>query len=425
MADVQEREFGGHLFPYSEDLSPLARPVAIPNERITLKNSISVQPLEGADSTGDGAPGELTYRRYRRFLDSGAALVWAESIAVREDGRSYPNALWIHDGNLDAYKAFVDVLKSAHPDVPIIAQLTHSGRFSHPHGKAEPVIAMYNPHYDARVPLHEDYPVVSDDYLDRVSEDFVHAARLCREAGFDGVDVKACHGYLLSELLSCRQRSGRYGGSFENRTRMLLQTVRAIKAEHGADLLVASRICHADTLPYPYGFGMREDGSLEYDPAEPLRLVRELKAAGVNLVNVSVGRVTVNPEFWPTHAGEIPVDGTEDYFNRFFQGTRTLAQANPDVAFVGSCYTQMRRNAPQVAAGALASGAATIAGFGRMANAYPGFAQAMIEGRLDEKALCTLCGNCYKLLRSGTPTGCPIRDKEAYLPLLLKVLGKA
>ena len=420
---VRQCEIGGHLLPWSEDVSALARPVEIPGESLHLKNSISVQPLEGQDAGPDGAPDEYTRHRYRRFFESGAGLVWAESIALEEDGLSGPHALIITRENLDSWKRFIDEMKNAHPDVAFIAQLTHAGRFAQPHGHPEPKIASFNPHYAGRVKVAPDYPVVSDDYLDRVSESFVRGAALCREVGFDGVDVKACHGYLFSELLSARSREGRYGGSFENRTRLTLETIRAIKAEQGAGLLVASRICHADTIPFPYGFGMAEDGSLDYDSTETLQLVGALHDAGVNLVNVSVGRVTVNKDYWPADV-EIPHDTNEDLFNRFFQGAKDLAHAFPDMRFVGSGFTLLRGNAPQVAAGALAAGDVSIAGFGRMALAYPDFATAMMEGSLDEKRLCTICGNCYKLLRALEPTGCPTRDKETYLPLLKQVLGK-
>lgn len=420
---VQQREIGGHVFPYSEDVSALSRPVSIPGEKLTLKNSISVQPLEGQDAGPDGAPAEYTRHRYNRFFDSGAGLVWAESIALKEDGLSGPHALIITDENLDAWKRFVDEQKNAHPDVAFIAQLTHAGRFAQPHGKPESVIASFNPHYDGRIKVPADHPVVDDDYLDRVSESFVHGADLCRQAGFDGVDVKACHGYLFSELLSCRTREGKYGGSFENRTRMPLQTIAAIKSEQGSDFVVACRICHADTVPYPYGFGMKEDGSLDYDPTETLRFVEELHKVGVNLVNVSVGRVTVNRDYWPVDA-PLPQDTNEDLFNRFFQGAKLLSKAFPDMSFVGSGFTLMRQDAAHVAAGALAAGDVSIAGFGRMALAYPGFADAMMNGTLDTKRLCTVCGNCYKLLRALEPTGCPTRDTETYLPLLRQVLGK-
>lgn len=420
---VQMREIGGHVLPYSEDTAILGRPVRIPGSDIVMKNAIVSQPLEGCDSTVDGAPGELTRYRYRRFLDSGVGLIWLESLAAQEEGRSNQHALWITDSNVDAYKAFIDELKSDYPEVPIVAQLTHSGRFSAPKNKKEPIIATYNPHHNARVPLPEDYPVVTDEYLDRTIEAFAHAAALCEQAGFDGVDVKACHGYLFSELLCAYNRPGRFGGSFENRARMLLETVEAVKAET-SNLLVATRICHADTIPYPYGFGMKQDGSLDYDQTELFQLVDALHKHDVNLVNVSVGRVTVNREFSDLDPDSIPKDTNADLFNRFFQGTKALAHAFPDMCFVGSGYTLLREDTANVAAGALAAGDISLVGFGRMALAYPGFATDIIAGTLDSKKLCTICGNCYKLLRAFAPTGCPTRDRDTYLPQLQEVLGK-
>lgn len=97
-------------------------------------------------------------------------------------------------------------------------QLTHSGRYSKPEGVAAPMIAYRDPLLDPPVKVTDDGPVVSDEYLDGLVDIYVQAAKLAKEAGFDGVDIKACHRYLFSELLSAFTREGKYGGSFENRT---------------------------------------------------------------------------------------------------------------------------------------------------------------------------------------------------------------
>ncbi len=418
------RTIGGHEFPWSEDTSLLGSPVSIPGSRITLKNRIVAQPLEGCDATPDGAPHELTRYRYRRFLEGGAGLIWVESTAAQEEGRGNPHSLWIHEANLDSWKRFIDELKTDYPDAAIIIQLTHSGRFSAPQGKPAPIIAQFNPHYNGRVPLPEDYPVASDDYLDRTREAFVHAAELCHEAGADGVDVKGCHGYLFNDLLSAHTREGRYGGSFENRARLLLETIEAVKAHEGSDFIVASRICHADTIPYPYGFGMASDGSFTYDHSETLELVRELEKRGVSLLNISVGRPTVNVDYWNHPAEEAPTDTNEDLFARYYEGAALLAHAFPQMLITGSGYTLLKDQAPQVAAGAIAAGNVGLVGFGRQALAYPGYADAAIAGEIDGKRACNICGHCYTLLRAFAPTGCPTRDRDHYLGYLREVLAK-
>src|SRR5690554_616808 len=88
----------GVELPLSDDFSPLFQPVAI--GPMTAGNRLAVQPMEGCDSTLDGHPDELTFRRYRRFGDGGAKLIWGEATAISDDGRMNPRQLWIHDGTV-------------------------------------------------------------------------------------------------------------------------------------------------------------------------------------------------------------------------------------------------------------------------------------------------------------------------------------
>ena len=89
--------------------------------------------------------------------------------------------------------------------------------------------------------ISKDHPHLTDADLNDLKRAFLASAELAVAAGFDGVDVKACHGYMVSELLAARDRPGVYGGSFENRTRFLRETVAAIRAAH-PDRLVACRL---------------------------------------------------------------------------------------------------------------------------------------------------------------------------------------
>lgn len=422
MSEYAMKNVEGFQFPYTLDTSVLNRQVRIGDTGITLKNSIAVHPMEASDADETGAPTGYTVRRYRRFAESGASLVWLEALAVQEDGRSGKRALWITEENLDAFKRLVEEIKAVSSDVTVVAQLTHSGRFSKPDGCQRPVIAMWNPHYNRRANLEPDYPLVTDEYLDRLQEQFVHVAGLCVEAGFDGVDVKACHGYLVSELLSCYTRHGRYGGSYENRTRFLLEVAAAMRETYGSKLLLASRFCYADTIPFPYGFGMARGGSdpFAYDYDEPIRLMKDMYAAGISLVNLSVGKPTANAAYLRGDIGDVPADSGIQYFNRFYQGTKALHEACPEMTVIGSDFSSLKEDAPYVAAGVLASGAASMVGFGRMALAYSGFADDMMNGAFDARRACIACGKCNLLLREGVPSGCPVRDQEVYLPLFME-----
>ena len=203
-------------FPLSENTDILFKPINCGG--LELNNRIALQPMEGCDGTFDGAPDELTFARYKRFAEGGAALICLEAVAVLPQGRANPRQLHINENTLDEFKRLIDYIKSdslskTGYEAKVIMQATHSGRYSKPNGKPEPIIAYNNPIFEKDNPISKDR-IVTDEYLDRVGEALVKGSLLAEKAGFDGVDIKCCHRYLNSELLSAFERDGRYGGSF-------------------------------------------------------------------------------------------------------------------------------------------------------------------------------------------------------------------
>ena len=245
LGDVRaEAEKQQIILPFSENTSLLKNPLEIKGK--TVPNRIAIQPMEGCDGTAEGCPGELTLRRYDKFAESGAGLIWEEATAVWEEGRANPRQLWINEKSLDALKAMTDRIRELSMKkngfAPVILmQATHSGRYSKPHGVPEPLIAYNNPIFEKENPIPADR-IVSDDYLRRLIERMGEASHLAELAGFDGVDIKSCHRYLGSELLSAYNRPGDFGGSFENRTRFLRESIQAAKAAVSSDFCVASRL---------------------------------------------------------------------------------------------------------------------------------------------------------------------------------------
>jgi 2,4-dienoyl-CoA reductase-like NADH-dependent reductase (Old Yellow Enzyme family) len=260
---------------------------------------------------------------------------------------------------------------------------------------------------------------VTDEELDELQDIFVGAARLALEAGFDGVDVKACHGYLGSELLGAFTREGRYGGSLENRTRLLLETVARIQQEVPG-FLVTSRLNVFDGLPYPFGFGVSLDDPDEPDLREPLVVLDRLKASGSPLANITLGVPYCRPHLGrpfnravpgSPSAPEHPLVG----IGRFLGITDELQKAQPDFPLVGTGYSWLRHFFPQVASGAVRDGGVSIVGLGRMAFAYPDFARDLAEhGALDPKKVCVGCSGCSELMRAGGPSGCVVRDGDLF-----------
>lgn len=411
----------GADIPVSDDVSVLSRPVAI--RGVTAKNSLAVHPMEGFDGTFDGAPDELTFRRYDRFASGGAGLFWFEATAVCPEGRSSRRQLWINDGNVDVYKRIVDEMHEKSDGAPVICQLTHSGRFSKPENTSKPIIAYHNPILNERLDIAPDYPVADDDYLDGLHDKYLHAVKLARDAGFDGVDIKSCHRYLMSELLSAYLRPGKYGGSYENRTRLLREIVADAASVYGADdFLICTRMSVSDCIPYPYGFCTREDGTV--DLTEAKRLLSELSASGLSLLNLSMGTPYYNPHVnRPYDSGgyeppEHPLAGVE----RMINAAAEIKASVPALRLIGTGYSYLRGSAMYAAAGALSTGRADMVGFGRMAFAYPDFARDMMNGQFDNKKTCIGCGKCVQLMRRCATAGCPVRDR-LYTPIYVEECG--
>ena len=421
--------------PLADDISILFSPVKVAGT--ILPNRFAIHPLEGADSESSGSPSDLTFRRYRRFGQSGCGLIWFEATAVTEAGQSNPRQLMIAKESKDGFKRLVEETrqearkKFGSDRMPLlILQLTHSGRFSKPADKPRPVIAQHNPILDGKMELPPDYPLITDKELDELQEIFVSAGELSREAGFDGVDVKACHGYLVSELLaSFTREESKYGGPFENRTRFLLETSKKIR-ERVKGLLVTSRLSIFDSLPWPYGFGASRLQPGKEDLTEVKALVQKLAQLGFPLLNLSAGVPKHKPHYGRPY--DIPLLGMplpEEHplvgVSRLLRLGGELQKAFPSLPMVGTGYSWLRHFFPNVAAAMVQTGKIAIVGLGRGALAYPDWLDDLAEyGVLNLRKVCTTCSRCSQLLRDGGRVGCTVRDAEIYAPEYRKVRRK-
>ena len=257
-----------------------------------IPNRVVLQPMEGCDCHEDGSPSELTVEKYFRAARSGAGIIWFEANAVCPEGRTNARQMMLTQENLNEFQQLLrDMRKIAEEECGIepvfILQLTHSGRQS-----IVPMIAYRHPIYEATRPV-TDENIVTDEYLDSLPEKYSASAGLAVKAGFDGVDVKSCHGYLFQELLSAFGRKGRYGGCFENRTRLYLDCIQAVRQVIPDDFLLTTRLSVSDMVPKPYGFGTDEENDL--DLTEPDLLIEKLLQAGVRILNVTIGNPYYNP----------------------------------------------------------------------------------------------------------------------------------
>ena len=414
--------------------APLARP--FPRKAGAVGNRFAILPMEGWDGTEDGRPTDLTRRRWRNFGLSGAKLIWGgEAVAVRQDGRANPNQLMIADANLAEIEGLRDVLIDAHveqfgtaSDLLVGLQLTHSGRFARPteKGRPEPRIAYRHPHLDRVVGVEDDGPLLSDDEIALLVDDFVRAARQARSAGFGFVDIKHCHGYLGHEFLSAVDRPGRYGGSLENRSRFLREVVGGIRAE-APGLEIGVRLSVLDLFPFrpgpdgtgepvaegPYRHAFGGDGTgLGVDLTEVSEFLTTLETLGIALLCTTAGSPYYNPHVirpaaFPPSDGYLPPEDPLVGVARQLSATAWLKARHPRLAVVGSGYSYLQEWLPLVGQRVVRDGGVDFVGLGRMVLSYPEMPADALAGRpMARKRVCRTFSDCTTAPRNGMVSGC-------------------
>lgn len=425
--------------------APLAEPIAC--DGLTIGHRIGINPMEGWDGGTDGRPSDNTRRRWRRFGESGAKMIWGgEAVAVRLDGRANPRQVTLTADTQGDIAGLREILVGAHREAAgddrglvIGLQLTHSGRMCKPtdNTRFEPLILYNHPLLDRRFGYGGGHPVMSDDDIRRLVEDYVIAAKRAAACGFDFVDLKACHGYLGHEFLSAVTRPGPYGGSLENRTRFLREIAEGIRAE-APGLKLGLRVSAVDLvpfrpdparsvpgalgpgipedvsalLPYVYAFGADRQDPTETDLAEPLALMAILRDLGIRLVNVTVGSPYYNPHIqrpaiYPPSDGYAPPEDPLVGVMRQLAVTRDLKRAFPDLCFMGTGYSYLQEYLPNVAQAVVREGWVDIVGLGRMVLSYPDLPLDILSGRgMQKKKLCRTFSDCTTAPRAGLVSGC-------------------
>jgi len=389
---------------------------------IAAPNRFVVLPMEGWDGTTDGRPTDLVRRRWRRFGASGCGLVWGEATAVRADGRANSNQLILDDRTVDE---FAELRALLDPTQVTGLQLTHSGRWSRPDGAPLPRTAYAHPLLDQRVGVDAG-AVLDDDELEQLADDYVAVAVLAQQAGFDFVDVKHCHGYLLHELLTGYDREGRFGGDLHGRTEFLRTVVAGIR-ERAPGLAIAVRLSAFDLVPFvpsaggvgepestgPYRFAFGGDGTgLGIDLAETHQLLDIFVSLGIGLVSTTAGSPYYNPHvqrpaYFPPSDGYQPPEDPLVGVARQLAVTAELTAAHPELTIVGSGYSYVQDWLANVGQAVVAGGGASMIGLGRMVLSYPELAADVLTGKSPERSLiCRTFSDCTTAPRNGLVSGC-------------------
>ena len=454
--------------------SPLAQPidgVIINGKRVG--NRWAIHPMEGWDGTTTGGISEEMLRRWQRFGESGAKLIYGgEAMAVRPDGRANPNQIIITEENKTGIASLRETLVKAHAerygktdDLVIGFQLTHSGRFCKPNDKKrmEPRVAFRHPILDRKFNVTSDAQMFTDAEIEELIQCYIRAAQIAWDVGADFVDIKHCHGYLLHEFLGAHTRPGKFGGSFENRTRILRDIVAGIRAS-GNKIEIGVRLSAFDfvpfkpdpalsqpgklgpgipedyshTLPYRYGFGVNASNPVDYDLTETFQFAVLCVQLGIKILNLSAGSPYYNPHiqrpaayppsdgYQPAHDPLIDVARQLDVVRRVKQHLRRGSEAESrepntpstlDPRFstpilIGTAYSYLQEYLPHIAQYVVRNGWTDMVGLGRMVLSYPNMlAEAVEKGSLTNKLICRTFSDCTTAPRNGMISGCYPLDK--------------
>lgn len=382
----------------------------------TAVNRLAVLPTEGNDGLDGGAPSDRTIGRYLRHAGGGAGIIFSEAVTIDySGGRARKNQLCLNRGTAAGFSELVKTVKQKNPEVLFIIQLDHAGSLS---GSSFSSVPAVYPKAGAEL--------LSDEDIGKIRGMFAEGIKAAYSAGADGVDLKFSHGFFLNELIHpANMREGKYGGSFENRTRFLSELVDQVRKEVPLDeFLLGMRISAWEGIPG--GCGTAGPGEVIEDLTETLDFVRLGEKLGMSFISVSAGNAAGNLEILlPNPANITPV-------YKHFGWQKAVKEAST-LPVIGAGYTTLGSDTASIPGGGgkhpflywaeknIAGGVTDIVGLGRQAIADASFPGKMLEGRTDEINFCKLCGGCGALLGANNNIGCVQYDD--YYRELFKTIG--
>ena len=377
-------------------MSKLFEPLKIRNH--TLPNRFFSQAMEANDGENGGQPSERSINRYIELAKGNWGGVSVEATSIIESSLARVNGLIINRKNLDSLKRLVEVFKKHNDKTCLVLQITHSGERSG--GFSEQVTVTPKSFADPARNANARY--LSGDEIEKIKDLFVQGTLLAEEAGMDGIDFKMCHGYFCGELLRpSNTRDDKWGGSFENRTRFLKETVAEIKSGlRSRDFILGSRFSMYEGVRGGCGTGGANE--IVEDLSEMLEVIRIMNSLGMDYVNVSAGIPAV------TGAITRPTEISKNLVLHQLRYTKAVKDAlkkeNSSLAVIGSAYSTYKEGSPEVMEEMLTKGYADLCGFGRQSFADPLTPKKIADG--EKVNWCVLCSGCTKLMIAQMHDGC-------------------
>lgn len=341
----------------------LAEPLKLPNGTV-LRNRLAKAALSESLGNKEQAPTKELLRVYERWAQSGAGLLITGNVMIdRHALGEFGNVAVEDERHLEALSQWANISKSGGAHVWV--QLNHPGRQA-ARGLNETAFAPSAVMVKGAPGIYAKPRELTSAQIEDIIKRFVESARIVTKAGFTGVQVHSAHGYLLSQFLSplTNQRTDEWGGSPENRRRILIEIVRAVRVELGDQIPLAVKLNSAD---FQKG-GMSEDESLE--------VVLALAAENIDLLEISGGNYEATA-FVGAHLQDEIKESTrkrEAYFLDYAERVRAAVPSLPLMVTGG-----FRSKAAMEQA--ISAGSADVIGLGRPMIMEPDLPKKILAGQ--------------------------------------------
>lgn len=388
---------------------PLFQPIKIGNR--TAFNRFVVNAMECCDADEEGNPSDLTLARYEDHFKNGCSVIDLEAITVGYGSRSRKMQLSAMPRNAKALAKFVSRVKEINKDVIFLWQLTHSGELSNP-AFSKRVCVKPLPGFGG--------DILSEEDIQKIEDEFILSAKIAHDAGADGVEFKACHGYLNSQLLRpYNDRNWKYGGSFSNRARFTWNVYeRMTKEIKDPNFLFGSKVSIWEG--FPGGQGSAGPDTAVIDLSESMALIKGMEDRGANFIMQSAGSPSITLALSQPDKS-IPVD----VYHHFTFQKACRDTLDPKTVVIGSAYSVLRDGKNALKARNqeenslrywgnknIKDGVTDMIAIGRQSLADSAIPNKMKEGKEDEIKWCTACDNCIEFLIRQKNVACATYNKE-------------
>ncbi|MEO2217142.1 NADPH-dependent 2,4-dienoyl-CoA reductase [Chromobacterium vaccinii] len=344
----------------------------------TLKNRVLMGSMHtGLEESPNGFEKMAAF--YAERARGGVALIVTGGVGPNAEGCVAEGAAQLSDAHeVENHRLVTDAVHREGGKIAL--QILHSGRYSFQEKcvSASPLLAPINFYTPRELSGADVWQTIAD---------FANCAKLAQQAGYDGVEVMGSEGYLINQFIAraTNKRTDDWGGSFENRIRFAIETVKAVRAAVGSDFIIIYRLSMLDLV---------QDGS-SWD--EVVHLAREIEKAGATIINTGIG--------W--HEARVPTIATMVPRGGFAWVTKKLMGA-VKIPLI----TTNRINTPEVAEEILAGGCADMVSMARPFLADPDFVNKAAEGRGDEINTCIGCNQaCLDHIFQGKLTSCLVNPR--------------